>query len=387
MAEFNWSEFEEKPEEGSQNVSRGTIAEKPKKGFLQNALDYEKGYGLALGQGLGDLGASIGNFGLEGLSGLTGRELPRIPHPNLREHYPEGEYGEKGGDIGEFIGGLAVPGGGYARALKAVSNPLARKAAGAALGALGGAAMNEEDRPSGAISGAVLGTLAPTLHSLLPSSVANKLVEAKQKAKELSSKNYKSLFRDAEKEGLHVAPLGRNVPPHKTLLKESTSEYTDALKDYLKNPTLENAHWAQSDLGKFIRSYKHAKPHELPSPKIKALNEAKNLQEKIKEAMFSKNLLSPESEYAKRYELASAHHAKNVIPYEDIKGLREYEKNKISPKTLIRNVLGNEEFMLNTADRHPELFIHKAASNPILKKILSSLAIGSGVAAGYKGSR
>lgn len=394
MSDFNWEDYEVKgskipsvlPEEQF-DFSQYENQESPHKeqGFLGNLLDYEKGLGLGTAQTAGDIGASIGNFGIEGLSNLFGKEIPRIPHPNLKQYYPESEWGQTGSDIGNFAGNFAVPGVGYLKALKLANSLPGKIAAGAGAGALGGAAINEEDRGGGAVAGGITGGLLPALHRLLPSSVANNITKAYHKAKDVGSGMYNRVWKDAAEEGLTHAPLSKGIP-HKNFEEEAGSDYVTRLKEYIKDPTLENAHWAQSDLGKFIDSFKGVKPHEIPSPKLRALDEAKTLQEKIKESMFSHNALGTRPHLAKAYSKASENWAKNVIPYQDIKNIREYAKGKVKSSTLIKNALKNENFMLNKAEKHPALLAHEAAQNPLLRKILGAVGAGAGLGTGAYGT-
>lgn len=133
------------------------------KGFLRNALDYEKSLGLGSLQGLGDVGASILNFPIEGAEKLSGRQLPHVPHPKLQQYYPEGAAGKVGSTIGEVLGGFAVPGGAFGKALKyapeakGLLKTLARMGIGAGEGALTGAAVSEGNRGQGALIGGGLG--------------------------------------------------------------------------------------------------------------------------------------------------------------------------------------------------------------------------------------
>ena len=124
------------------------------KGFLNNAMDYEKALGLGLIQGAGDVGASIGNFPASIYEHFTGKKPYDIPHPSLQQYYPEGMAGNIGSKIGEGIGSLVAPGGITYKALKAFNNPLAKALAGGFAGGLSGAASNENDRMGSGIIGA-----------------------------------------------------------------------------------------------------------------------------------------------------------------------------------------------------------------------------------------
>lgn len=140
---------------------------KPKedKSFFQNALDYEKSLGIGAAQGFGDVGTSILNIPSNIYGHFNeGKQPYHIPHPNLRQYYPEGNAGKIGSHLGEFFGNVAFPiGGGTAKAYQAASRipgllgRLSRIGIGAGSGAAIGAASNEDDRLKSAVIGGMLG--------------------------------------------------------------------------------------------------------------------------------------------------------------------------------------------------------------------------------------
>lgn len=137
----------------------------------KTGINYEKGLGLGALQGFGDVGASIGNVPSNIIEHFTGKKPYHIPHPNLRQYYPEGSAGNIGGNIGEFVGGTAVPVSGVAskaykagRYIPGVKGALARVGLGGTSGGLIGAASNEDDR----LKSGVIGTLLGTAGSAIP---------------------------------------------------------------------------------------------------------------------------------------------------------------------------------------------------------------------------
>ena len=127
------------------------------KGFLRNALNYEKGLGLGLAQGAGDVLSSIGNYPSDIYKYFTGNQPYHIPHPSLQQYYPEGTASKVGSSIGETIGSFAAPGGSVFKALRGINNPVYKALMGAGAGGLVGSASNEEDRVGAGITGAALG--------------------------------------------------------------------------------------------------------------------------------------------------------------------------------------------------------------------------------------
>ncbi len=136
--------------------------QKPEPGLATQYLDYLSAQPLGLLQGGGDIGASIGNFGISGLEHLTGGQLPRIPHPNLRRFYPESTGGQAGGAVGEFIPETIVPGG-PGRKLLAATPKYLKALAGAAGGGLWGAASHEDNRGLGGLIGAGAAAIPGTI--------------------------------------------------------------------------------------------------------------------------------------------------------------------------------------------------------------------------------
>ncbi len=152
----------------------GVKPEPKQQGYLKNAADYFGGGIVGHGQGLGDFLASVGNLGVTGAEKLSGANIPHIPHPNLRQYYPESEAGQLGGKLGELGSGFAIPGLGGAGAVgkiaskipeKVVENipkyakTIAKYSAPVAGGAAAGYAGNEEDRGMGALYGTAGGAI------------------------------------------------------------------------------------------------------------------------------------------------------------------------------------------------------------------------------------
>ena len=213
-------------------------------GFVKNALDYEKALGLGLAQGAGDVGASIGNFPGDIYKYFSGsQESPyHIPHPNLKQYYPEGMAGKIGSLLGEGIGGVAVPGGSIAKATKAFNNPLAKALSGMIAGGVSNAAANEDDRLGAGLTGATVGGALPAAGSIAnvpwTKGMASKaLKQAEQLIGEREVKNIK-IPKDIFTESKDFLP--KNLPNKKLLEAARNGDYKTLF-------TL------QSDLGKISR--------------------------------------------------------------------------------------------------------------------------------------
>lgn len=216
------------------------------KGFLGNAIDYEKSLGLGLLQGGGDVAASIGNFPADIWEHFKGEKPYHIPHPKLQQYYPEGMAGKIGSTLGEGIGQFAIPGTGTIKAVKAVNNPLVKALMGMTAGGLTNAAANEGDRVGAGITGAALGGAGTAVGevgkgiSKIPftKGIASKaLKQAEKLVGDRGVKDFK-ISKDIFKESKDFLP--KNLPSKKLLEAAKKGDYKTLF-------TL------QSDLGKTAR--------------------------------------------------------------------------------------------------------------------------------------
>ncbi len=263
------------------------------KGFLRNALNYEKGLGLGLAQGAGDVLSSIGNYPSDIYKYFTGNQPYHIPHPSLQQYYPEGTASKVGSSIGETIGSFAAPGGSVFKALRGINNPVYKALMGAGAGGLVGSASNEEDRVGAGITGAALGgggalagSLIKGLGGLTSSGIAKKISADKLEAKKMANKEYNALFAEAANKGIDKV----KIPDinAKRIISNSLPRYHEALLNFKNNPTVETAHWAQSDLGHLRRQLEKLDASRgLTSTEHKTYKDVIEAQNKLKDAMFS----------------------------------------------------------------------------------------------------
>jgi ribosomal protein S18 len=359
------------------------------KGFLGNYADYAKGAGLGIGQGLGDVLASMANYPGDIYSHFSGKESPyHVPHPALQKYYPEGIWGNIGSTLGNFEGQVIAPGGVAFKALKAVNNPLAKALMGAGAGGLVGAASNEGDRIGSGITGAALGTggaLASSifggLRGISSKGIATKLSADKLASKQLAKKEYGKLFEDASKRG-----LGKIKVPKiddKRIVENSMPRYHEALLDFKNNPTVESAHWAQSDLGALRRHLEKIDASRgLTSTEHKTLKEVISSQDKIKKSMFS-GKLEEHPDLANRYSKLSQKYKETVIPYENIRNLRKFEEGKLLPKDLVNLLRNDKEFRATLGSKYPQIKINQLLKGKVGK------TIGTGIlgAIGFEGGK
>jgi hypothetical protein len=181
---------------------------------------------------------------------------------------------------------------------------------------------------------------------------------SKHKGSEIegSSQAYNKLFSEAKKEGINYTPTGKILDKNADYIQKYTTKNENmALKDYMKEPTLENAHKAQSELGGVVRKLQKANENTgyLPPAQMKLLKIAESARKEIQYSMFR---LHPE--LAERYAEITKNHLENVIPYTTLKSVKEFEKGKKLPKDALNELINDKEFMATLAKKYPGLKFH-----------------------------
>lgn len=224
-----------------------------------------------------------------------------------------------------------------------------------------------------------IATLAKKLPAVTSKGIINKLSGHKKEAKELAQSEYGQLFKEASDEGItHVIPPEAVSKNRHRIIANSQGKYNKSLKEYLQNPTLENAHWAQSELGGLERHLNSiGEKNGLSPSQHKTLKAVEEARRSLKEEMFSKNVLGSNEQLGKKYSELSDKYRKNVIPYTRLEALTEAESNRLKPKNAVDQLLKDDQFMIELSKRYPGLFLH----TPKAKK-LKSTALGTGVAIG-----
>lgn len=208
----------------------------------------------------------------------------------------------------------------------------------------------------------------------------NKILADKAAIKARYKGEYGDIFKTAEDAGIKKV----TKPNIKTddFFKNSKREYNSSLAEFMKNPTLENAHWAQSDLGKYADKMAKS-PYALTSEQIKALNQALDAQSRLKEEIVTS--LNRSKGLGAKYHAISEGYGKDVIPYENeiIDRLNPWHEKRISKKTASKLLAKNEKFNLDTEFKYPELQRSLLLSDMLSKaKKRAPYAVAAG-AAGY----
>lgn len=222
-----------------------------------------------------------------------------------------------------------------------------------------------------------IGAIAPliaapeTITSKVPALSAKGIMKqlSKEKARQygIAKADYSGLFEEAAGKGLTHAQPPKSVTSNQTkIIKDSQPKYHTALKEYIADPTIEKAHWAQSELGALQRHLdKIASRNGLTPTQNKTYKAVLEARKGIKQSMFSKNALGNSPELAMKYENLGTKYKENVIPYTSLEDLSEFEAKRLRPKTAVKNLLNDEEFMIKLAKKNPGIYLR----TPLAKKV------------------
>ncbi|RKZ70094.1 MAG: hypothetical protein DRQ48_06855 [Gammaproteobacteria bacterium] len=335
--------------------------------------------GAGVYQGAGDMAASVGNLALMPFTDK------RIPHPELKQHLTE-----KGGmqDAlflgGEIGGSLPAAGAAFKAASKVI--PQIGKGAASMLGAnVGrGAATGYatgEGTPMGRGGSAALGGALTSLAGTGSKAISEALTTAKNKALAKSSSLYKSVFKEAEKAGVKDVKVPKiNMDD---IVGYATKKDMAGVDKYIKSPTLNNAHDAQSDLGKIGRALDKKKVASgLSSSENKALASVEDAKRRIRGSMQTA-ITKKDPTLAKKYSEATKDYRDNVLPYLKLKPLSKVTSKTMKEGKLPSAVAKSDEFMLAKGAEHPEIALRELGK-ALGKK---SLYLGAAGAGGFGGKK
>ena len=321
---------------------------------VESAAPYAEHFNRATqGTGLPDLAQGLFEGGSDILRGVasltpTGAGLPsvNIPDPGFGENSTEETH---------------LPG--------MESNPLQQIARPAGYAAT---LLNPE---RAAVKGAeIIGSKLPTSKNL-----AAKISEDKSAIKNTYRGLYNSLFKQAEEQG--IKEISKPKGSINAIIENTPQKYSKSLEKFMKEPTLENAHWARSDLGKLERSLE--KSHEnnpLTKPQLNALKQAKDYKEKLKDVMFSGKGAKLEKDYNK----ISEGYKNEVLPYTTNKSLNAFDKEELKPGSLINRLAKNDKFMIALGKEYPGIKFNQLTKTPAGKKVIASLLWGAGAGTGLE---
>ncbi len=208
------------------------------------------GFGEML-QGLAGLPHGIASYGANRLNLIPQSFAEKVPYPKDRTE-----------QINQLLGEPKYPG-------EALIRGTARNAAGI----LGG--------------GKLANMLNPA--NLTVRSIAKDIVNTEKKQVASHSKTYNKIWDEARKTDFNEIPVNKNILGRyeKLLKNHKTPKEFESLTDLIKNPTLENAQQAQSQMNRISRTlYEKSKKGALDKWENKLYDAALKAEKHIEENMF-----------------------------------------------------------------------------------------------------
>lgn len=335
-----------------------------------------KAVGLGSAQGLADALISALNLPAH----LLGSDK-KIPHPNL------GQYVEPDMQLPFLAGQFVGPGLGKFGAiqkLNKIARPVGKMGLGSDLarGAALGYALGETgDQGEGRGIGAALQGAGSVAGGLRSKKLVENVLADRGKITQKYGSGYSDVFSEAKKSGAQHTVRQKIAPILGREMKYSRA----SLKKYRQDPSLENAHWLQSDLGKDIRALE-SQP-VLSSEKLRALDVARKTQEKMKSAIDRSFNTRARPDLTKRYHELTRGYGEEAAPYLSPrvkKALNRFESGKASAGQTLKKLKGSDVFREELAAKFPEIAFQEA-----LKKLgkVGLYAGASGLGLGYAGKK
>ena len=218
--------------------------------------------------------------------------------------------------------------------------------------------------------------------SVTAKGIVKDIVADKAKYLGQAQKDFGDLFSSAAEQGFTHAPPLKSVTKHQAeIVKNSVPKYHKSLQKYLADPTIENAHWAQSELGALTRHLDSvSKKVGLTPSQVKTYKAAVEARKGVQDSMFSKNALGDHPFLGEKYNTLRNKYREEVIPYTRLEEGSEFEGGKMLPKNALKGLMSDDEFMIQLAKRYPGLIAHK----PGIKKIAGYVGAGGGSLLGYE---
>lgn len=231
---------------------------------------------------------NITNFPHQALG--IGPELVKLPGwlPSESKNLKDTPTARAMGSAGDVLGNVLMGGSVYGLLNRLMGVNAATPLLGrAASGGLSGGVTTDSDQPGGRLAGAALGALAPLAHGVTNSAIGQRAAEIARNTQQ----TYRGLYNQLT-ETAHALPGNIRVPSVlenmsenvNKLFQHTPTKFNASVRRFGNNPTFENAHKAQSDLGKIIGDLgeKRTRGHTLSSGENDAYQAAINLQRRIR---------------------------------------------------------------------------------------------------------
>lgn len=207
--------------------------------------------------------------------------------------------------------------------------------------------------------------------------IAKNIVKAGEENKNKYSSLYDSLFEEAKKKGYGDLTLVKPDIDIKSLKKYSPPKSIEGVEDFLKDPTIENAHYAKSDLLGIQRKLNQLTTFK--TAERKQFNAVNSAIDNIENNMFKTIDGKIDNKLLNKYNTIQKGYFEEVLPYKN-DAINAFKRKELSPNELI-NSLSKGEFMAKRGSHHPELGLRKMF--PWLAKASGFAAAGALGKTGY----
>lgn len=280
-----------------------------------------------------------------------------VPSMNLKQYArqdPVSQIAFEGGKIVPEAAAWTEGYGALSKIPKLGSNSLL---ATGARGALTGFALGE-DAPGGREGGAAIGAIGAPFYELQTKGIADKIVARKNEMQQKYKGLYDEFFGSLKNKGLEkiggVKPESFDI---ESMAKSPgfSQKYISPLKKYMEEPTFENAHKAQSDLGKLQKeASKVSRLRPLTSEENDALKSIVTAKKRIMGQSVTELGKKGQADAAHEYLKLGEGYKKEVVPYFD-RSIKDYERGDVTSSYLVRNLPNRAKFERTAQMNHQDL--------------------------------
>lgn len=245
-------------------------------------------------------------------------------------------------------------------------------------GALSGAAIGEQE-PGGRAGAAALGGALSLPLGLPTRKIADNILKRSNAVKKSYSMKYGDYFDKAQRAGINDIQKPTSVDID-TLdkLPANLKKHLGSLKQYAKNPSLEKAHAAQSDLGLIQRNFKPISNEERATA-----NAVDRARKRVTGDALMELSKQGRGDLAREYRSIQEGYKRDVVPYLD-QNIKKYKNKKITSNSLVKKLEEDPEFEITARKHHPDLLRRKLVEGGT-KTAKKALLIGIGSALGAGG--
>lgn len=208
--------------------------------------------------------------------------------------------------------------------------------------------------------------------NLTAKSIAKDVLKTEKKQIDLHSKEYNKIWNEADKSGFNRVPVDINILNQnlQTISKYKTPKEYKYLDEMIKNPTLENAQRAQSDMGVIARALEEkSRTSALLHEEKSIYNAAKEAEKHIEENMFKNHRGEINQSLQNKYKKVTNSYRENVVPYRYNPHIQAYKNKEMLPKELV-NALSRGEFAAKKGHQHRAIGIRNMIKDhPVLSNL------------------